>query len=137
MGTVPETLRAFGDTTLVVRAVSAVLAVFPGAPILRPYRTVDDAVEVLAPEAPDAVRTAARLYAEDPVASRILAMGAGIDGADRQLARSAEVGSEGHAADAVLKALGLAWFAHATGQGDPSARIEGFRALPAGRAMLA
>lgn len=137
MGTVPETLRAFGDTTLVVRAVSAVLATFPGAPILQPYRTMDDAVNAIAPEASDAVRAAARTNAEDAVASQILAMGAAIDGADRQLARSSATGVEAQASDAVLKALGLAWFAHATGSGDPAARVEGFRSLPAGRSLLA
>jgi hypothetical protein len=67
-------------------------------------------------------------------------MGAAIDGADRRLAREARSRPpeiESQAADAVLKALGLAWFAHATGTGDPTARVEAFRALPAGRSLLA
>lgn len=138
MGSVPETLNAFGENTLVVRAVSVVLAAVPGAPSIVPYRTVDDAITAVAPFASDACRAVARSYAEDSVACRILEMGAAIDGADRQLARvTAAGGLDAQAADAVLKVLGLAWFAHATGRGESSARVEGFRSFPAGRALLA
>ena len=114
------------------------LGAFPGAPLLQPYRTVDDVVTAVAPFASDPVRAAARSYAEDAVACRILAIGAAIDGADRQNSPDHRGWrTEAQAADAVLKALGLAWFAHATGRGESAARVEAFRSLPAGRALLA
>ncbi|MEQ1502950.1 MAG: hypothetical protein ABMB14_12005 [Myxococcota bacterium] len=139
-GVVSDTLRAFAPSTLVVRAVDAVLAATPGASAIAQYGLVDDVVAAIAPGASDDVRARAHTLVDDPVAARILAVGTAIDGADRDLPRAIRRGGDGlalQAEDAALKALGLGWFARMVGVGEPAARAEALRSLPSGRALIA
>lgn len=144
MGTVPETLRAFGPTTLVVRAVDAVLATMGAQPPLGAVPDVAGVVEALA--AAEGIRAsvaAAEALALDATSERVLAIGAAVDGADRHLARTATPGPgperpqgtadgpplvELQAQDAALKLLAIAAIARTCG---------GLKRLPSGRALVA
>lgn len=132
MGTVPETLHAFGPSTLVVRAVGAALAAL-GEPELAPYPTVDTALGA----ADVGARAGAHQAASDMVASAILALGAAVDGADRAMVRAAEASGSDQSEDAVLKALAIAAFARRLGGDGPAERVERLLALPSGRALVA
>jgi hypothetical protein len=140
MSTVLETLHAFGPTTLVVRAVGALVEAMPGGHTLPPYPNLEAALQVLAPGASPEVAAAARANVDDAVAAGVLHLGASVDGADRALVRRTPAGGaapiEDQASDAVLKALALAGLASRVGTGDPPARVAAFRALPAGEVLL-
>ena len=109
--TVPASMRAFGPTTLVVRAANAVLTTLE-APVAPAWLTVGDAAAALG--APVAL---ADTLAADSASADLLRVGAAIDGADRALARQvrAEDALAFQAEDAVLKLLMLGWARGATG----------------------
>lgn len=132
MPTVAATLHAFQGATLVPRAVAAVLAVVPNAPVLAPWAEVDDAVRERHPDADEALLGACRALADDAVSQAVLDLGTHLDAADRALGKHVRGGPvEPQAEDAVLKALAIGWFSARTGG------AEVFRALPSGRALVA
>jgi hypothetical protein len=146
MSTVPDTLRAFGPQTLVVRAVQALVAGMPGEKPVVPYTSLEDVVGAVRPSADPSVRAAAETLALDPIADAMLQLGAAVDGTDRLLARQLSPsqlvpGTDAHtvqAEDATLKALALASFARRVSAGEPAgkpadrARV---MELPSGRLM--
>ncbi|MEZ4238771.1 MAG: hypothetical protein R3F59_21990 [Myxococcota bacterium] len=107
---VAASLRAFGPTTLVVRAVDAVLGTL-GEPPVPHWATVGDAAAAL-----DAPLAHTEAFAEDDRSREILHVGAAVDGADRAVARRirAEDALGPQAEDAVLKLLMLGWLQGAT-----------------------
>jgi hypothetical protein len=146
MSTVPDTLRAFGPQTLVVRAVQALVAGMPGEKPVVPYASLEDVVGAVLPSSEASVRAAAETLALDPIADAVLQLGAAVDGTDRLLARQLSAsqlapGTDAHtvqAEDATLKALALASFARRVSPAtatDPAARARAFLELPSGRLM--
>jgi hypothetical protein len=140
MSTVPDSLRAFGPQTLVVRAVQALVAGMPGEKPVVPYASLEDVVGAVLPSAD---RAAAETLALDPIADTLLQLGAAVDGTDRTLARQLSAnqlvpGTDAHTAqaeDATLKALALAAFAKRVSPGEPAARARAFMGFPSGRLM--
>ena len=146
MSTVPETLRAYKPSTMVVRAVDALLALLPGGKPVVQYATAGDAARALVPEASEALVASVEALAADALSSGLVALGAAVDGADRQLARrpltavdSSEEVHRAQAEDATLKALALgamAWRAGAQPGADAASRAAAFAALPSGSLLM-
>lgn len=129
---VAESLRAFGPSTLAVRAVGEVLGTLASDP-LPAYRAPEDALGVVAPESAARLAARAEVLADDALSRRIVAVGTAVDGADRAVARAlARTPSAGdtlapQAEDAALKLLVLGWLASVT---------RGLVPLPSGAALL-
>ncbi|MEQ1567463.1 MAG: hypothetical protein ABMA64_17605 [Myxococcota bacterium] len=140
MSNLPDTLHAFGPSTLAVRAVGAVLSA-SGAAALDEMPTVEAALSTLlrttgGPAASPTVHAAAAAAATDLVSTAVLGLGAAVDGADRALGRD-QVTDEGpQTADAVLKAWAMAAIARRLGGADPAARVARLLELPSGKAMV-
>lgn len=135
-----------------VRILEVILKAIPGAPAYTHYRSVEDAVRALNPNASAAQLSEARALANDRDLKNVLWMGSTLDTVDNGYAvftglKSAWnmfFGGGGSAAldnddqqrnDAMIKALGIAYMVYNAYPGTLAEKVTAFKDSPAGRTI--
>lgn len=151
-----EALGSFDASDLSVRLVSGLCAVVPFAPSLPHWGSVADGVRQLRPDARKDVLDAALDLADEEGPQKALWVLSQLDTADAGLGAIGGVAAAWklyqakntaervealetdpqQAADAVIKALAIAWAVHRLFPGGPQAKLEGLRSTDAGNALL-
>jgi len=145
-------LHEFKPDDYTVKMLQAIFKVVPYAPTLNHYRSMEEVVRTLNPNANPIAFGKVRIEAMGQDIQDVLWMGNLLDTGDKGYAlftglKSAVnlVRGQGAAAletddqqrnDAVLKALGIAYMAYNAFPGSVSERVEAFRTTPAGQALL-
>lgn len=146
-------MARFKATSVTARLCRAVCTVVPGAPTLNHFQTIEQAVHTREPRAGRRVVARARELSEEPNAQGGLWVMNALDTADSGIAvvtgvktavaayktRSTDAlrNDSQQAADAVLKALGIAYLIHKVFDGSPLDRVKAFQATDSGKAILA
>lgn len=148
---VDAALREFKPEDYTPRLVTGLFQVVPYSPAIVPYAAVEDALKAIKPGFQPLDIAKARAASVRPEVQNILWMGNIIDKADGGYAAftgiqaawsmfsgkkdALETDSQ-QRNDAILKALGLAYLAWQTSDGTIPERVERFRTLPAGQALM-
>ena len=147
---IDQELAAFGSDTVTMKLVRGVWRAVPFAPTLPGYTSLEEAIAHYGDATPGAL-AAARVAVRHDTALGVLWMGSALDTAGSGLAvvtgvttavgayknngRSLETDSQ-QAADAVLKALGIAYMTWKLFDGTPTERAQQLLDTDAGRAMV-
>jgi hypothetical protein len=149
--TLDEALLAFHESDVTARVCRALFSAVPFAPRLTPYRSLDDVIQALYPQADSAMIARARALAAGEGTHRALQVLAAIDAADSGIALfsglKGAVGllrGQGAAAfetdtqqgvDAALKLLAMSYFIHLMYPGPIPGKVQLFATTPAGQQL--
>jgi hypothetical protein len=147
--TLDEALLAFHESDVTARVCHALFAAVPFAPRLAPYRSLDDVIQTLYPQADSTMIARARELAGGPGAHQALRVLAAIDAADSGIALFSGLKGalglfrgQGGAAfetdtqqgvDAALKLLAMSYFIHLMYPGPIPGKVQLFATTPAGQ----
>ena len=146
-------LANYKETSVTSRLCRAICRVVPGVPTLVHFQTLEQAVHSQEPQAGRRVVARARELSEEAGPQAGLWVTNALDTADSGIAvltgvktavaayktRSTDAldNDSQQAADAVLKALGLAYLVHKLFEGSPVDKVKAFQATDTGKAILA